>query len=227
MRRAGMAVMAGVVLCASVLALAQTYDRPVRTPGGGGGRRPAMFSPTEFPGGHLKYTYTVQREGVTLSASTTTEVIPQGDGTYTIINHSEETVPEMRVHVGFFGISLRALGVFIAEDSEGVVDLSPLAAIEEEVLEPNRAYLLPDGGRFQTGDVGTLAGVDVLHGVYTHADFANVEIEMAIATDLAIRNILPFPPRMALRYRPDATVDEAAQFTEFSSVELTEFIWEQ
>jgi len=230
-RKARWAVAMGALAVVAVLSLivvAQPFERPMRAPESGqGSRRVGIFSPIEYPGGYLKITYTVRREGVTLAATSSTEVIPQGDGTYRIINQSEEIVPEMRVQIGFYGIPLRGLGVYVAEDTVGVVDLSPLAAIEEEEIEPGRVYLLPDGGRFETGEAGTLAGVAVVFGTYTHADYANVKIEVAIASDLEIRNILPFLPLMELHYAPEAGLEDAAEFIEFSSVELSEFIWER
>ncbi|MEW5825235.1 MAG: hypothetical protein AB1778_00180 [Candidatus Bipolaricaulota bacterium] len=224
-RSIGLAL-AGLVALAGIVA-AQTAEAP--PPDGERGERPAdiqLFGGGDYPGGYLKYTYRVGREGTTSASTTTTEIRPLEDGTYEIVSTSTERVPLDLVHIGFFGISLPRLGIRVAENASGTIDMSPLSYISASEIEPGREYLLPDGARFQAGDLGTIAGVDVVHGTYTHADYTNVEIDFSFAVDLEIRNLLPFPARMALRYTADSADQGTGIFRTFSLVELAEFVRE-
>jgi hypothetical protein len=194
-----------------------------QTGGGNEGQRPAqvdLFGGGDYPGGYLKYTYTVAREGTSRSSTTSTEIAPQADGTYAVVSTSTETLPLDMVRIGFFGIPLLQLGIHVAENSSGTIDLSPLSNISSTALEPGKDYLLPDGGDFQAGSAGTIAGVDVVYGTYTNANYTNVEIQLAFAVDLTIRSLLPFPAMMEFRY--SSATD--APLTTFSLVKLTEFV---
>ncbi|MDD3747787.1 MAG: hypothetical protein PHY81_03295 [Candidatus Bipolaricaulis anaerobius] len=182
-----------------------------------------LFGGGTFPGGYLKYTYTISRQGGIQPSTTTTEITLLPDGTYSVVSTSTETVSLEMVNIGFFGIPLPRLGIHVPEDASGTLDLSPLSTIASAAIEPGKNYLLPDGGRFQAGELGTIAGVQVIHGTYTHADYMNVEIDLAFAVDLAIRGLLPFPAKMVFRYSA-ASTDEHP-FRMFSSVELSEFVY--
>jgi len=183
----------------------------------------SAFGRADYAGGYLKYTYSITREGAQGRASTTTtEITPQADGTYSIASSSTEIVPLAMVHIGFFGISLPMLGVRAMDTREGgTIDLSPLSNITGAAIESGKNYLLPDGGRFQAGSTGTIAGVSVVYGTYTHADYTNVEIQLAFATDLTIRGLMPFPALMEFRY--SSATDQPLET--FSLVKLTEFVY--
>ncbi len=178
-----------------------------------------LFGGGDFTGGYLKYTYTISREGANRMSTTTTEITPQADGTYTVVSTSSETLPLNMVRTGFFGIALPRLGIHVVENSSGTMDMSPLDSISSSAIEPGKNYILPDGGRFQAGAVGTIAGVDVVYGTYTHADYTNVEIQLAFAVDLAVRSLLPFPAMMEFRY--SSAADQP--LSTFSLVKLTEY----
>lgn len=190
-----------------------------------------LFGGSAYEGGYLKYSYKVSREGVDGYSITTTEIIPEDDGMYRIENSSTDVVPLSGVSLSFYGIGLRGLGFRIPTSSGGTVDLSPLSAIEDEALEPNREIVLPDGGFLAVGDAGVIAGLDVVYATYTHADFTNVQVNLAIPVDLAARNLLPLFPFLELEYQVDATADEGTEepplvMRSFSRIELTEFVRE-
>jgi hypothetical protein len=129
-------------------------------------------------------------------------------------------LPLDMVSTGFYGIPLPRLGIRVAENSSGTIDMSPLSNIASSVIEPGKNYILPDGGRFQAGTLGTIAGVDVVYGTYTHADYTNVEIQFAFAVDLTVRGLLPFPAMMEFRYSTAADLP----LSTFSLVKLTEYV---
>ena len=192
-----------------------------------------LFGGSAYTGGYLKYSYKVSREGVDGYSITTTEIIPEEDGMYRIESSSTDIVPLDRVGISFFGISLQGLGFRAPTNTGGTVDLSPLSALESEVLEPHREYILPDGGFLLAENAGTIAGIDVIYATFTHADFDNVSIHLAMPVDLTIRNLLPLFPYLELEYKvadstAEGTTDEpiAPQMRRFSQIELIEFIYE-
>ena len=190
-----------------------------------------LFGGSAYTGGYLKYSYKVSREGVEGYSITTTEIIPEANGMYRMESSSTNIVPLDAVTISFFGIALRGLGFRVPTTSGGTVDLSPLTAIENEVLEPNREYVLPDGGFLVAGDSGNIAGLDVVYATYTHADFTNVRVNLALPTDLAIRNLLPLFPFLQLEYQSDELPEEGAEgdyqmMKSFSKTELIEFVYE-
>ena len=190
-----------------------------------------LFGGTGYTGGYLKYSYRVSREGVEGYSTTTTEIIPEADGMYRMESSSTNIVPLDAVTISFFGIALRGLGFRVPTSTGGTVDLSPLTAVENEILEPNREYVLPDGGFLVAGDAGNIAGIDVVYATYTHADFTNVRVNLALPTDLVIRNLLPLFPFLQLEYESDELPEEGAaadyqMMRSFSKTELIEFIYE-
>jgi len=190
-----------------------------------------LFGGSAYTGGYLKYSYKVSREGVEGYSVTTTEIIPEGNGMYRIESSSTNIVPLDAVTISFFGIPLRGLGFSVPTSSGGTVDLSPLSAVENEVLEPNREYVLPDGGFLVAGDAGTIAGLDVVFAVYTHASFTNIRVNLAMPTDLGLRNFLPLFPYLQLEYTSDELPEQGAdddyqQMRSFSQIELIEFTYE-
>jgi hypothetical protein len=210
------------VLALGVVGLAQTDGANATAPANTNARPASvsLFGGGPYPGGYLKYTYTVSREGANRTSTTTTEITPVADGTYTVVSTSSETLPLAMVRTDFYGIPMMRLGIHVAENTSGTIDLSPLSNISSSVIEPGKNYILPDGGRFQAGAVGMIAGVQVVYGTYTHADYTNVEIQLAFAVDLTIRALLPFPAMMEFRY--SSAADQP--LLTFSLVKLTEYV---
>jgi len=237
MNRSGVsrvAVLFGILAIVSLSFVGLAQDVPGEPPEG---ERPAqidLFGGAAFEGGYLKFTYGVSREGVAGSSTTTTEIQPLPSGLYQINCSSTDVVPLDRVTISFFGIALRGLGFRVPTSTGGTVDLSPLSAIEDEVLEPNRDYVLPDGGYLVAEEAGVIAGIDVVYATYTHADYGNVEIHLAFPIDLTIRNLLPLFPYLELEYEAEeeaadgpADGDEVQPtFRSYSRIELTEFVYE-
>lgn len=234
-----MRVFAGLLLVGTLMGLLAVAGVAQEAPGdrAAGEDRPAqvdLFGGSAYEGGYLKYSYKVSREGVEGYSITTTEITPQEDGMYRIESSSSDVVPLDGVSIGFFGISLRGLGFRAPTSTGGTVDLSPLSAIEDEILEPNHEYVLPDGGFLTAEDAGSIAGLDVVYATYTHADYSNVLIHLAMPVDLAIRNLLPLFPYLELEYQAsdepvevaDAVTDDMPRMRSFSQVELIEFVYE-
>jgi hypothetical protein len=215
---AGAMLLTMLVLGMSCLAQTTTGDQP--RAGAQGAGEIDLFGGGAYPGGYLKYTYSVSREGANRNSTTSTEITPQADGTYTVVSTSSETLPLDMVRTGFFGIPIMRLGIHVAENNSGTIDLSPLDNISSSAIEPGKDYLLPDGGDFKAGSLGTIAGVEVVYGTYTNANYTNVEIQLAFPVDLTIRALLPFPAMMEFRY--SAATDQP--LSTFSLVKLTEFV---
>ena len=226
-----LAALLALTLALPVLAQDQTPNQ--QTPPNDADR-PAQvdfFGGTAYTGGHLKYSYKVSREGVDGYSITTTEITPQDDGTYLVQNSSSDVVSLGGVNIGFFGIPLRGLGFHIPTSSGGTVDLSPLSALEDQTIEPNKEYVLPDGGYLKASDAGTIVGVNVVYATYTQADFTNVKVDLAMPTDLTIRNLLPLFPYLELQYTSDQLPEQGAdegyrQMHSFSKIELIDFEYE-
>lgn len=237
MKRINLSRIAAALLLIGTLAsvwASEGLAQPQAGEGPDGGDRSAqvdLFGGSPYTGGYLKYSYKVSREGVEGYSITTTEVIPEENGMYRIENSSTNIVPLSGVNVSFFGIPLHGLGFRVPTSSGGTVDLSPLSAVDSEILQPNREYVLPDGGFLVVGDAGIIAGLDVVFATYTHADFANVRINLAMPADLAIRNLLPLFPFLQLEYESDELPEAGAaqdfrRMRSFSRIELIEFIYE-
>ncbi len=215
---AGAMLLTMLVLGMSCLAQTTTGDQPPA--GTQGAREIDLFGGGAYSGGYLKYAYSVSREGANRNSTTSTEITPQADGTYAVVSTSSEMLPLDMVRTGFFGIPIMRLGIHVTENNSGTIDLSPLSNISSSAIEPGKDYLLPDGGDFKAGSLGTIAGIDVVYGTYTNANYTNVAILLAFPVDLTIRSLLPFPAEMEFRY--SAATDQP--LSTFSLVKLTEFV---
>jgi hypothetical protein len=153
-----------------------------------------------YTGGYLKYTYRTTAGAFNVSELTTTEIAPQANGQYQVTTTTTETTPLAQVHLGFMGMSLNVLRLYQRENTSGRVDISPLDNLATLVLEPQKKYLLPDGGLFQTSERVTIAGLSGVKGVYTQADVPNVTVTIVLADDLTIRQLLPFPLSATMEY---------------------------
>jgi len=237
MKKVNLSGVAVILLLVGALTSSMVTDAVAQqgSPAPGEGQRPPdanLFGGTTFDGGYLKYSYKVSQEGVDEFSVSTTEITPQEDGTYRIENSSTAIVPEGLVSIALYGINLRGLGFRIPSETGGTVDLSPLEAVESETLAPNKEYILPDGAFLVVGKEGAIAGLDVIYATYTHADFKNVQIQLAMPVDIEIRNMLPIFPYIELEYVSDELPEEGVQedhqrMRSFSKIELIEFIYER
>jgi hypothetical protein len=174
-----------------------------------------------YPGGHLKFTYEATFGHLGSAAKTTVEILPQPDGRYEVRTSGDQFVTADHVRVGFFGLGWVGMGFRVRDTAQGGIDLSGLSALDQQTLVPGKTYLLPDGGTFQAGDADRIAGIDVIHGVYTHEDAARYKVEMAWATSAEVRNLLPSPPYLKLLERKTA---DGAFDTVVTEICLTEFV---
>jgi len=191
-RRAQVCTLAavGLLLLAGAAAFAQTTDQP---------RERAAY-----PGGYLKYTYRTSAAAFSLSELQTTEITPLANGQYQVTTTTSETANAQQIRLGMIGFSLNVLRLYQRENTSGRVDLSPLDNLSNQVLEPQKKYLLPDGGLFQTSERVTIAGLTGVKGVYTQADVPNVTVTIVLADDLSLRELLPFPLSASMEYTQPA-----------------------
>ena len=179
------------------------------------------------PGEYLRFSYRTETQGG-LAETMTTEVIPLSDGKYRVVTTTEQVTGLDEIRLGFFGGSFRWLGLYQSEDAAGRFDLSSLEALADQVLDPHKKYLLPDGGVLQTGDRSAVAGLPGIEGVFTQADAIGLTITVVLADDPYLRQLLPFPLSVRVDYDPSGTESEddgaPVTVTFFSgTIELVEF----
>jgi len=184
---------------------------------------------TPYPGGHLRFAYRTVTGSAGMAETTTTEITPTEDGRYQVVTTTKQSAASDEIRLGFFGTSLKWLGLYVSEDTSDKLDLSPLDAFATMVLEPHKTYMLPDGGKLQTGDRVTIAGLSGIECVYTRADVEGVTITVVLADDLFVRQFLPFPLRVQLQYTHPTTSptdDNPIQSSYVSgTIELIEYTW--
>lgn len=183
--------------------------------------QPGQASVTpKYPGGYLKFTY----EGTTGGAATvrtTVEIVPLPDGRYEVRTASTQTTDADRVRISFFGLGWVGFGFRLRDPEQGGLDLSGLSSLEQLTLVPGKTYLLPDGAMFQAGERDNIAGIEVIRGVYTHANTPDLKLELAWALNPEVRALLPFPPYTRLLQRRVAGGPFDLVVTE---IRLTEFV---
>jgi hypothetical protein len=175
-----------------------------------------LFGMGEYPGGHLKTVYQMFSEESPNPATFSLEIQPLPDGNYKVTSTTEATEPLDQVELGLF--SLFFLGFSLRPESEQL-DLTPLMALGEREVEPNKSYVLEGGARLTTQDKSQIAGIDVIMGIYTHPNYADQRALIALP-NVATRKILPFPPLLQVEKQ------EGGQYKTTAKVELTEFLHE-
>lgn len=153
---------------------------------------------------YLKYTYRMDLGAEGLSETTTTEIVLRPDGQYEVVTTTRSISSPGEVHLGFAGVSLQWLGLYVGGDTTGRFDISQLNAFSGVALEPQHTYTLPDGGLLQMGDAVTIAGLSGVKGVFTNRSVAGATITVVIATDLQVRALLPFPLQVTIEYAETA-----------------------
>jgi len=190
---------------------------------GGFGQSAQEARKTAFSG-YLKYTYRMNSGTAQLSETTTTEITPTLDGRYQVVTTTQAISDPDEVRLGFFGVSLQWLGLYMSEESKGRFDVSQLSALSDQVLDPHKTYLLPDGGLLQTADRVTVAGLSGVEGVYTKPSAVGVTITVVLADDLQVRQLLPFPLRVNVEYSEVAGGDGSGVTRSYSGqIELVEY----
>ncbi len=175
---------------------------------GGGLALAQIFGLGPYPGGQLKTVYRLTGEDDASPGSYTLEIIPEGDK-FRVRTVLESLEKQEDIDVGVFGFGFG----FRPEDR---IDLTPLSALDEREIEPNKSYVLPGGARLQTQDKTKIAGVEVVMGIYTHPDFPDQRAIIAIS-DRENRKLLVFPPLLQVEKQ------EKGQFKLVAKIELVEF----
>lgn len=173
-----------------------------------------LFGMGEYPGGHLRTVYQIFSEESPNPATFSLEIEPLPDGNYKITSTTEAIEPLEQVELGLF--SLFFLGFSLRPES-AQLDLTPLMALGEREIEPNKSYLLEGGARLVTQERAQIAGLEVIMGVYTHPSYADQRALIALP-NVATRKILPFPPLLQVERQ------EGGEYKTTAKVELTEFL---
>ena len=177
-----------------------------------------MFGFGSYPGGTLHTVFEMQRGGENAPLRMyTIDIVPDGDG-----YHMTETIDAPLLMRGDIGSGLGHSGAagtagarYDVEGQRQNIDLTPLSALEERnvVIEPNQNYYLPDGARLVTGDVETIAGIEVVMGTFVHPSYPGQRVIMSFA-DPEIEALLLFPVYMLREV--DGEQDYLVQLVEFS-----------
>ena len=176
-----------------------------------------LFGFGDYPGGTLHTVFEMQRGGEDDPVRFyTIDIFPDGDG-----YHMTETIDApllLRSDVGSgLGQSGAAGTAGARYDEEGQrqnIDLTPLSTLEERnvIIEPNQSYYLPDGARLVTGDVETIAGIEVVMGTFLHPGYPTQRVIMSFAAP-EITALLLFPVYMLREV--DGEQDYLVQLIEF------------
>lgn len=174
-----------------------------------------LFGMGEYPGGHLKTVYEISTEENPNPATFSLEIAPQPDGNYKITSTTEAIESQDKIELGLF--SLFFLGYSLSPQSDKL-DLTPLTALGEREVEPNKEYVLADSARLATQDRTQIAGLDVIMGIYTHPDYPDQRAIIALA-DVPTRKLLPFPPLLQVERQ------EGGEYKTVDKVSLVEFLY--
>ncbi|MFQ6116931.1 MAG: hypothetical protein ACE5LQ_01550 [Candidatus Bipolaricaulia bacterium] len=175
-----------------------------------------LFGMGAYPGGHLRAVYQMFTEESPNPATFSLEITPQPDGNFRITSTTEAVESQEDIELGLF--SLFFLGYSLRPESDKL-DLTPLTALGEREIEPNKTYVLEGGARLATGDRSQIAGIDVIMGTYTHPDYPDQRALVALP-DVPTRKLLPFPPLLQVEQQ------EGTGYKVLDKVVLTEFLHE-
>jgi len=145
-----------------------------------------------YDGGYLRFSYRTETASG-LQETIATEIIPLEDGRFRVSTTTEQITGLREIRLGFFGGSFHWLGLYAGEQEGDRLDLSDLDALSSQELEPDRRYLLPDGGLLQTSARVTVAGLSGIEGVFTCDGAEGVTVRVVLAEDRMLRQLLPFP----------------------------------
>jgi len=185
----------------------------------GGWAMAQLFGIRDYPGGQLKIVYRITTIAQATPATATVEITPESGENFRVRSLSEAIQPRDRINVGLFGIMRLGFGF---RPESGRIDLTPINALADKELEVGKTYLLPDGAKFEAQEKLKIAGVDAIKGLYTHPDFPNQRIILAIS-DLSTRKLLPLPPLLQVEEKKEG----AADFQMISKTELIEFSYKR
>lgn len=176
-----------------------------------------IFGMGEYPGGTLKAVFRISEPNRdTPAREYTIKVEPSGDS-YDVMEKVSSLGRDREDVSTAFGASggASAGGSRYDEGGSPSIDLSPLSTVDDKNLEikPNNRIILPDGGRLVTQEKDSIAGVDVVMGIFTHSNYQKQRVRLALA-DRETRDLLLFPALFELL--EDGEVETRIKLVEFS-----------
>jgi len=174
-----------------------------------------LFGFGQYPGGTLHEVFQMEKGPDTPTRTYTIDIAPEGDNfrmTETIAGVAP--LAEIQTGLGKRGAAAVA-GARYAYKEASNIDMSPLGVLEEHnvTVEANKSYYLPDGASLVTGDVETIAGIDVIKGTFTHPGYPSQRVILGFA-DPDVADLLLFP--VYIRREVEGGVDYFVQLLEFS-----------
>lgn len=159
-----------------------------------------------YPGGTSKSVYKITQEKSTYPILLTMEIQPIASDTFTVKTTNEVTGTRTDLERGVLeGLARAQLEV----NSESLIALRKFLPD----VQPNTVYVLPNGARFEAGERGKIAGVDVIRGVLTDPKKPNQRAVLALTLNKAV----PFPPLLQIDER------RGLVFATVFTLELMEF----
>jgi hypothetical protein len=143
-----------------------------------------------YPGGTSKSAYRITQEKSNYPILLTMEIQPISADTFTVRTTNEVTGTRTDLERGVLEGLARA---------QLEVNSESLTAFRKFLpdIQPNTAYVLPNGARFEAGERDKIAGVDVIRGVLTDPKKPNQRTVLALTLNKAV----PFPPLLQIDER--------------------------
>jgi hypothetical protein len=159
----------------------------------GGWALAQIFGIGPYAGGTLNIVYRLtDRENDPSPGTLTLKVVPEGNK-FRVTETFELLAERDQLSVLVFSHGF-------AHVPKGLIDVTPLSALDTREVLPNREILLPEGAKIVTRSEVTIGGVKAVEGTYTHPKFEDQRAIIAIS-DLESRKILPYPPLLRIEKR--------------------------
>jgi hypothetical protein len=157
---------------------------------GGGWALAQVFGIGPYSGGTLTVIYRLTNMENDLSPATLTlKIVPEGSK-FKVTETFELLADSAQLQVLVFSHGF-------AHVPKGYLDMTPISALDNREVQPNREILLPEGAKLVTSEEVVIGGVKAVKGIYTHPKFEDQRAIVAIS-DLESRKILPYPPLLRI-----------------------------
>ncbi len=177
---------------------------------GGGWALAQVFGIGPYSGGTLTAVYRLTNmENDPSPATLTLKIAPEGSK-FKVTETFELLADSAQLQVLVFSHGF-------AHVPKGYLDMTPISALDNREVQPNKEILLPEGAKLVTSEEVVIGGVKAVKGIYTHPKFEDQRAIIAIS-DLESRKILPYPPLLRIEKKEGATWTLVA-LTELLSVE--------